>query len=62
MNFLFRNNLSEKDESSRLTKYNEIDYQLESSLLIEIPYELHAIINVGFWVNDILNNKECKED
>ncbi len=62
MNFLYRNKLAEKGESSGNNNPLSGNYQFGSHLFEEIPYKLDAIVNIGFWVKDLCEDQECEEE
>lgn len=62
MNFLYRNKLTEKTESSGSDNPLKKNYQFESQLFDEIPYKIEAIVDVGFWVEQLCKDQECEEE
>ena len=58
MNFLIKNKFSETKKSRKkiITKTMRIDD--ESTLFKEIPYKINSIIDIGIWVNKLINNNE----
>ena len=62
MNFLYRNKLAEKPESSGNNNPPDKNYQFESNLFDEIPYKIEAIVDVGFWVEELCKDQECEEE
>jgi hypothetical protein len=58
VNFLFKNRFPETEQSQKkaVTKTMQIDQ--ESALLNDIPYDINIVINIGRWINRVINNSK----
>ena len=61
MKLLFKNKFSETKKSRKkiITKTMQVDD--ESTLFKDIPYKINSIIDIGIWVNKLINNNEGGE-
>ena len=58
MNFLFRNKLSEVKESRNKVVTKTMHIDKDSTVYKDIPYKTNNVINVGIWINKLINKIE----